>query len=430
MTVCRATTRALIVSCVLLAACGKKGPPLPPLQRIPVAPADFAVSRIDQDVYLQFKVPAVNIDGGGPADVARVEVFAITADRAPAFRAPQDLRRAATLVASEVVRKPLPPPPAPVEGQPAVPPPPPGPGVDQGAPVVFHETLTPALRVPVPLSDDQERAPQPASPQEDVPRPLVAPPDTGGPQRYYVAFGVSERGRYGPPTAVVPAPLGPTSSAPGRPELTVEETKMTMKWPAPGDARTVPEPPAEGLLPSRPIIPGPPATTYDIYEVRKDPPPDGAPATLPAPLTQAPLGATEYTQSEITLGTERCFVVRPVDIVSGVHVRGPASEMVCAPFADTFPPGPAKNLEAIASGGVIALLWEASDAKDLEGYLVLRAEAGNATLALLTPTPVTVTTYRDETARSGVRYTYAVVAVDKASNRSPESNRVEETGRQ
>ena len=42
MIVCRATTRALIVSCVLLAACGKKGPPLPPLQRIPVAPADFA----------------------------------------------------------------------------------------------------------------------------------------------------------------------------------------------------------------------------------------------------------------------------------------------------------------------------------------------------------------------------------------------------
>lgn len=430
MTVCRASTRALIVTCVLLAACGKKGPPLPPLQRIPVAPADFAVSRIDQDVYLQFKVPAINIDGAGPADVARVEVFAVTAERAPAFRLPEDLRRASKLIASEVVRKPVPPPPATAEGQPPVPPPPPGPGVDQGTPLVFRETLTPDLRVPVPLDDDTARAREGAPEGEDVPRPLIAPPDTGGPQRYYVAFGVTERGRYGPPTAVVPAPLGPTSSAPGRPELTVEETRMTMKWPAPNDARGVQEPSAEGVLPSRPIVQGPPATTYDIYEVRREPPAEGAPTTLPAPLTQAPLVATEHTQADITLGTERCFIVRPVDIVSGVHVRGPASEMVCAPFADTFAPGPAKNLEAIASAGVIALLWEISDAKDLEGYLVLRGEAGNATLALLTPTPVTVTTYRDETVRPGVRYTYAVVAVDKAGNRSPESNRVEETGRQ
>lgn len=430
MIVCRATTRALIVSCVLLAACGKKGPPLPPLQRIPVAPADFAVARIDQDVYLEFKVPAVNADGVGPADVARVEVFAVTADRAPQFRSPEALRRAATLVASEVVRKPLPPPPPAVEGQPPEPPPPPGPGVDQGAPIVFRETLTPELRVPVALSDDTTRAGQ-VSPQDaDVPRPLIAPPDTAGAQRYYVAFGVSERGRYGPPTAIVPAPLGPTSSAPGRPELAVEETRMTFKWPAPSDVRGVQAPGEEGVLPSRPIIPAPPATTYDIYEVRREPAPEGTPTTRPAPLTPAPLVATEHTQSGITLGTERCFVVRPVDIVSGIHVRGPASEMVCAPFADTFAPAPARSLEAIVSGGVIALLWEASDAKDLGGYLVLRGEAGSATLAVLTPAPVTVTTYRDDTAKPGVRYTYAVVAVDKAGNRSPETNRVEETVRQ
>ena len=38
---------------------------------------------------------------------------------------------------------------------------------------------------------------------------------------------------------------------------------------------------------------------------------------------------------------------------------------------------------------------------------------------------------KDATAKAGVRYTYAVVAVDNAApaNRSKESNRVEETGR-
>ena len=64
---------------------------------------------------------------------------------------------------------------------------------------------------------------------------------------------------------------------------------------------------------------------------------------MPTPLTPAPIGALEFAQSDITLGTERCFVVRPVDIVNGIHVRGPASPVVCASFADTFPPRAAKR---------------------------------------------------------------------------------------
>ena len=46
-------------------------------------------------------------------------------------------------------------------------------------------------------------------------------------------------------------------------------------------------------------------------------------------------------------------------------------------------------------------------------------------------TPVTTPSFKDTSAKSGVRYIYAVVAVDTAvpANRSKESNRVEETGR-
>jgi hypothetical protein len=45
--------------------------------------------------------------------------------------------------------------------------------------------------------------------------------------------------------------------------------------------------------------------------------------------------------------------------------------------------------------------------------------------------PLTGTSYSDTTARAGVKYIYAVVAIDNATtpNRSKESNRVEETGR-
>jgi fibronectin type 3 domain-containing protein len=45
--------------------------------------------------------------------------------------------------------------------------------------------------------------------------------------------------------------------------------------------------------------------------------------------------------------------------------------------------------------------------------------------------PIKETTYRDTTVKPGVRYVYAVVAVDTASpqNVSAQSNRVEETAR-
>ncbi|MBA3270911.1 MAG: hypothetical protein H0T71_10395, partial [Acidobacteria bacterium] len=100
--------------CVLLAVlfvggCGKKGNPLPPLQRIPVAPADFSVSRIEDDVYVQFTVPGLNVDGIGPADIARVELYAVTAEREPRLGDHMDfddLRLRSTLVASEQVRRP------------------------------------------------------------------------------------------------------------------------------------------------------------------------------------------------------------------------------------------------------------------------------------------------------------------------------------
>ena len=80
--------------------------------------------------------------------------------------------------------------------------------------------------------------------------------------------------------------------------------------------------------------------------------------------------------------------------------------------------------------GVINLIWDANGEGDLAGYIVLRGEAPGDTLQPVTPEPVTVTSYRDETVRAGTRYVYAVVAVDRAGNRSPESNRAEETARQ
>ncbi len=422
--------RLLLCLCaaLLMAACGKKGNPLPPLQRIPAAPGEIGVTRLADTVYVRFLVPAVNVDGVGPADVAGVELYAITLDQpAGVFDDldPVDLREAATLLLSTPVRRPLPPLPAQAEGMPALPVLTQEPGVEQGAVIVTREDLTPDTQVIGSLPEPRVPG-QPVGEDTDVPRAWSAPPPGSGPQRYYFAVAVSPRGRYGPHSALVPAPLGGTSGPPSQPRVTVSETAATLRWTPPPDARGIVSPADPDVLPSRPLEPGPAPTTYDVYEAPRNASADG-PLVVPLPLTPEPLAALEYTQSGITLGGERCFYVRAVDIVDGVHVRGPASPVGCASFTDTFAPTAPKELVAVGVPGGVNLLWEPSDAKDLAGYLVLRGEAPGATLAPLMTTPVTTLSYRDETAQPGTRYVYAVVAVDGAGNRSDESNRVEET---
>jgi hypothetical protein len=85
----------------------------------------------------------------------------------------------------------------------------------------------------------------------------------------------------------------------------------------------------------------------------------------------------------------------------------------------------------VAGEGAISLIWQGVDAVDLAGYLVLRGEAPSGALTPIFEAPLRETTYRDGSAKPGLRYIYAVVAVDRAmpGNRSALSNKVEETAR-
>jgi hypothetical protein len=431
----------LIAYACAFAACGKKGAPLPPLLRIPAPVGEPAAMRVDDEVFVRFTVPATNVDGVAPADIARVEVYAITADREPTGEDDaEELRRLSTLVATEQVRRPVPPLPPLKPGEPEPPPIPPGPGVDQGAVVVMREQLNQSARAPIALAEPETRRAARLSGVRDqdvepLPGPLVAPFEADEPKRYYYAVGVSPSGRYGPAQPFMPVPLGITSSAPSAPELSYDEKTLTIKWTPSPDARGVQPLPLPDVLPSKPLMPEVPPTTYDVYEVPKVPNVPEVPGVpealeMPTPLTPAPVGALEVTQPIAALGAERCFFVRPVDIIGGHHVRGPASPATCITLKDTFAPPAPPSLAAVASAGAINLIWDRSEAADLAGYLVLRAEAPGDTLTPLTPEPIGATTYVDREVRAGVTYIYAVVAVDKAGNRSTESNRVEETSRQ
>jgi hypothetical protein len=444
----RAATLALLVVAV---ACGKKGPPLAPFVRVPAAVGNVTAQRVGSDIYLSFPVPSTNVDGQQPADIAALEVYAVTATRPPATEQQRDV---ATLIATIPVRPILPELPPSANGSPP-PPLPVLPGVDRGATAVVREAVTPEVLSPVELPEERPRAEDTEETTEDTEAvafgPLVAPPPMQLPRRHYFVVGVSPRGRKSDPSTPLSVALETGSSAPGAPKIAYIESQMTVTWTPPPDARdsTFLLPPAPvkptNASPKNVTPPAPPlaplpakslgfsteATTYNLYAIAPAAPdaPDPYDLKVPAPLTPQPLAVTEHVIPNVSFGVEQCFEVRAVDRVAGAQVLSPASPRTCITPKDTFPPAAPRALAVIAGSGAINLIWDANSERDLAGYLVLRGEAPGDTLQPITQEPVAAATYRDETVKPGVRYLYSVVAVDRAGNRSAESNRQEETAR-
>ena len=350
----------------LLVGCGKKGPPLPPLVRLPVAPADFSVQRRGSTVDIQFAVPSGNTDGSTPADLTRVDVYAATG---PSTLTLDEIVKRGTRVGRILVNPPNDPDASEEEAREIEGSAPPG-GVDQGV----------TARVAERFSVDAD-----------------ADPTT---VRSYVAVGFNKRGRRGAYSPRLVVPTGTPPEPPGAPEVTWDETTIAV---------TLPEPPAEADMPPM----------YHVY----------APGDVEIRLTDQPLVEGPFVDKRIEWGAERCYVVRSVERVEeNVTLESEASSPTCVTLRDTFPPAAPVGLTIVAAEGAVNLIWDPNREADLAGYLVLRAVAPETTLVALTPAPVVETTFKD-TVPAGARVTYAVSAVDTAGNASPTSVPIEETAR-
>ncbi len=444
----------------LAAACGKKGPPLAPLRPVPALISDLAATRLGDTVRIQFTVPTGNADGTGPADLAYIDVYAVTGrPEGPLGRA-LSIREIETLL-TRVGRIDIQPPPVEPDAVDAedaeAPAPAPAPvPVDsrpvQGAVVSVEETLTDALRTTVfehpdvakvarvraLAGDETDEVPVPST--EGTGRTLLWPQPDPRPARQYIAIPYSTRGAAGAPSTPLAVPLVPAPPAPPAPDVTHDATSFRLTWTTPPGVQlplqaTVTEAAykaalsandADALLPARPIVTYGTPHTYRVYEV----PAPGAPGAVSAPLNTEPLEAPAFTDARMTFGVARCYALRTVELRGAISIESPLSPPTCVTAVDTYPPPAPTGLVAVGSGGGVSLIWEPVSAPDLAGYLVLRGVDGEA-LKPITEAPVAEATYRDTTAQPGVVYIYAVIAVDTSTpaNASPESNRVRESAR-
>jgi hypothetical protein len=396
-------------------ACGKKGPPLAPLVKLPVPPADLAALRRGNTVDVSFTVPAVNTDGTRPANVASADVYAITAPVTVPPMSDEILLKLATKVGSVEVKAPADPnetadPDDPSDEVEA----PEGPGLDQGAVARVREPLTRDMLTPVVVPVDKHAPTAPSDVRSGA--PLLGPQAV--PVRTYIAVGKSTRGRKGPLSKRIIVPLVPPPPPPSGAAITYNETAITLTWPPVTVAVAAP---SEGdLLPSRVIGAPRPTITYNVY--------DATNADAAVKLTATPLADPSYADARVVWGEKRCYTIVAAETIDGAVIESEPPSPVCETLVDTFAPAAPKELKAISGEGAINLIWEPNTERDLAGYIVLRGVEPAETLQPITAAPIVEPSFTDKV-QPGIAYVYAVRAVDKAGNISDVSGRVVDTAR-
>jgi pectin methylesterase-like acyl-CoA thioesterase len=136
-----------------------------------------------------------------------------------------------------------------------------------------------------------------------------------------------------------------------------------------------------------------------------------------ARLTSTLLTSPTYVDRTASNGTSYTYAVTAVDQAGNESLQSTA---VTATPADVTAPMAPKSLTATGSSTGVDLDWADNTEADLAGYVVYRATA-DGDYVRLTPTPLTASTYSDDTATAHTVSSYRVTAVDRIGHESPVS---------
>ncbi len=391
-----------------LAACGKKGPPMPPLRQNPAAAQDLSIYQQGGEWVLQASYPKTTVAGMALPGLDAIEVWSMERPAPPA-----------AAVAPPATTPPATTPPAtapPAPTSPATPTPSPAP-----APMVPPATST--------------STPAPVAPAAV---PAVAPPPAAGPDpREFQAQARLARTLRGAEltAAVVGDRLLVRLPAPS-PATPAVATIFAIKTVATGgDASAF-----SNLVSATPAVaPEPPGG------LTTTPRPNGidvawAPAS-PAPkayrvfrrsaqargygdsIHQSPAGESSYLDTSARLGERYVYTVAAVATETPLVLSALSAESE-VDYQDRFPPPAPPGLVALPEGTQVRLRWNASQGEDTVAYVVFRQDPGGE-FHRVTAEPIADLEYVDSGLMAGNTYRYRVAAVDRSGNEGEPGDAVE-----
>jgi len=187
------------------------------------------------------------------------------------------------------------------------------------------------------------------------------------------------------------------------------------KTPPPPPEKVTVAPQADGILVEWKAVPD--AGGYAVYRRAATERFSSKPLAVVRPPTTRHLDQTarfaqSYIYSVTAVDAKQPLVESAIKAEQEIH------------YVDRYPPPVPEELVAVAEAGRVRLVWQQSEAPDLAGYIVYRKGAATGEFVRLTAKPIAVTSYVDTTVASGQAYDYRVTAIDQTGNESAPGNEV------
>jgi len=373
--------------------CGKQGPPLPPLRSVPAPTKDLVLRQQGTNVLFELTYPKTSASGQALDGIKAVEVYEAV-QPAPAQGKPQPLE---VKVFSPNAKKVFQVTDADVGAS------------TFGDRLVFSMPLPAGAMTPVapPAPKTPPKTPTPAPAAK--PAPGTTPPTTAT-----------------PPAAPAPPPeprpaarfyAVRTISKNGEKSDFSNQVSLIPKNPPPGPDQVSTTARPDGVLVEWSPVPG--ALGYAVYRRNAQEKGHGQPVH--------PAGATEKSWLDTTAHFGQSYIYS----VTSFNDRDPFIESTFASereihYLDRFPPPPPTELVGLGETGRIRLVWRASEADDLAGYIVYR-RGPQGEFKRITAQALTAAEYVDTDVKAGETYSYRVTAIDQTGNESAPGGEVRVT---
>ena len=372
-----AGTLLLVVAALALAACGKKGDPMPAPRTIPQATTDLKVRQRGLEVVAEFGYPKATVAGLPLAGLDQVTLYV--------FERPLSASVAATPpTASTPAATPATTPAAPAAGAAPAPV-----RLVMPDPREFAVAAKPFLalsgaELASAISGDRItmrfRLAEPLPPDQPVRIFSVRTHAAGGELSDWSNLaGLLARAPAAPPVQFA---------------AVATKSGIDLSWnPGPTAASSA----AGGTI-----------AGYNIYRR------DAARTSYGEPVATLDAAVTRTTDTGVTYGRRYIYALTAIGTKVPLAESALSSE-VEIDYQDRFAPVPPAELSALGSVSEVRLVWPASPEADVAGYVVERADP-DAEFHRVNAEPVAALEFTDRGLASGFTFRYRVAAIDKSGN--------------